>query len=501
LVLEVKGDLTSQIREMLKTAGRVEDYLEISLTGAYRYNPLQNDLDAFSLAYSIASLITALYGKSKDPFWQQAYSNLVKFVILLHKVVDEYVTLNQVYECAINPGKLATKIQQGETLFAELQQKTKPSSFVLLDTAAYSQRTDLDAAAKWEDWKGLLRAPHSKILEDTLNEEGLVYQIALEPAEVNAESVARRTEQFEACKRWYTDDWTKIDAKLRTSIVQGISVFLSSFDENPDLKRVFCPPKECYDLKLNADGRYGTPLPLFGPLIEAGRVVALNFSMSNNPGIARIIGTWMKQDYQRAMLNRIPRMSANLKQHFRDSLFLVDEFQSFAIVGEDNPSGDEKFFALSRQSKCIGIVAFQSISSLKSTLPGESWRTLLQQFRTKIFLSLSDDFSARTASDMCGSDEQMMPHYSISESGPDTRISTMTGRALAHKTGLSMNKSFSMSVRPVFQPKQFAELKNAQAICLAFNGVDPLPPRFLYLKFTHLDRTLNYFEQLERNML
>src|SRR5271168_884735 len=66
-----------------------------------------------------------------------------------------------------------------------------------------------------------------------------------------------------------------------------------------------------------------------------------------------------------------------------------------------------KFFSLSRQPKCIPIVATQSISSLKSALPAESWRTLLQTFRTKIFLSLSDDFSARTASDLCGREDQL----------------------------------------------------------------------------------------------
>jgi len=38
------------------------------------------------------------------------------------------------------------------------------------------------------------------------------------------------------------------------------------------------------------------------------------------------------------------------------------------------------------------IIATQSVSSLRSTLPGDSWRTLLQTFRTKIFLTLSDDF-------------------------------------------------------------------------------------------------------------
>jgi hypothetical protein len=50
-----------------------------------------------------------------------------------------------------------------------------------------------------------------------------------------------------------------------------------------------------------------------------------------------------------------------------------------------------------------------------STLPGESWRTLLQTFRTKVFLALSDDFSTRTASDLCGKEEPQKLSYSLSE--------------------------------------------------------------------------------------
>jgi hypothetical protein len=69
----------------------------------YRYNPLHNDLDAYALAYGIATLMTNLYGRGKEPFWQQASTNLVKFVILLHQVLDDYVTLFQVYEHVINP--------------------------------------------------------------------------------------------------------------------------------------------------------------------------------------------------------------------------------------------------------------------------------------------------------------------------------------------------------------------------------------------------------------
>jgi len=185
----------------------------------------------------------------------------------------------------------------------------------------------------------------------------------------------------------------------------------------------------------------------------------------------------------------------------RYPLFLCDEYQAFATVGESDPTGDEKFFALSRQAKCIAIVATQSISSLKSTLPGETWRTLLQTFRTKIFLSLSDDLSAKTASDLCGREEQMSPNYSISESGQDVRVSTLTGRALAHKAGMTVNKSFSMAWRPVFEAKQFMELKNAQSIVLAYDGVNPLPPQLCYMKPWYLDYNTSYFEQKARGQL
>ena len=122
-------------------------------------------------------------------------------------------------------------------------------------------------------------------------------------------------------------------------------------------------------------------------------------------------------------------MEAHPEKHFRQVFFICDEYQHFATVGENEPTGDEKFFSLSRQPKCIPIVATQSISSLKSSLPGESWRTLLQTFRTKIFLALSDDFSARTASELCGKEDTLKVSYNISESGHDANVSFFTGKS------------------------------------------------------------------------
>ncbi|PWT96952.1 MAG: hypothetical protein C5B51_32340 [Terriglobia bacterium] len=492
LVLEVKGDFCHKVRGILEKHGRAEDYSEVSLETDYRYNPLYNDLDAYALAYGIASLLNNLYGRGKEPFWQQAYTNLVKFVILLHKVLYDYVTLFDVYQGAINPALLEDKIREGEDRFA--------CDFVLIGIQEFLNHRELETYAFERDAEtNRMKAPLTADLRATLKKHRIAHEIQTEtPSPGNgapAEDEQKRL-QFEAVKRWFYHDWLRIEARLRTSIIEGISVFLSLFDDNPAVKRVFCPPKETYDPVANCDGRYGKPLPPFSDLIERGIVCALNFPVSANPGLAKAIGTFMKQDFQRAVLNRIPRLERGGGREGRPVLFLCDEYHAFATVGENDPSGDEKFFALSRQAKCIPIVATQSISSLRSALPGESWRTLLQTFRTKIFLALSDDFSAKCASEMCGKEEQLKLHYSFSENGHDAGVSVLTGRAAASRASLSTSKGYNVQRDFVFEPKVFSELKNAQAIILAYDGFNPHPPSYCYLKPYYLDQNRSYFEQV-----
>src|SRR5207247_11322824 len=97
LVLEVKGDFCGQVRSILSGAGRGDDYIEIGLDTGVCYNPLHNDLDPYAVAYAIATLLNNLFGKSKEPFWQQAYTDLIKFVILLRRLDVGYTTLAEVY--------------------------------------------------------------------------------------------------------------------------------------------------------------------------------------------------------------------------------------------------------------------------------------------------------------------------------------------------------------------------------------------------------------------
>ena len=71
----------------------------------------------------------------------------------------------------------------------------------------------------------------------------------------------------------------------------------------------------------------------------------------------------LKLDFQRAVLQRIPQITAQPERIWRDLLFVCDEYLRLATVGETDPTGDERTFALSRQAKLMPIVATQSISS------------------------------------------------------------------------------------------------------------------------------------------
>ncbi len=494
LVLEVKGDFCRRVKEILERAGRGEDYIELSLDSEYRYNPLHNNLDAYALAFSIASLLNNLFGRGKEPFWQQAYTNLVKFIILLYKVAFGYVTLFDVYHCAISPPFLEQRIYEAEEIILGRHS-------VALTPKVYGDRTEdvVGLGFTHDPKEDRYLAPATPELRQTLRKRGIPYESRslLDPSQADPEKL----DQLQAVKRWFDEDWRRIEPKLRTSIVEGISVFLSLFDDNPKVKKVFCPKPECYDPQKNTGNQYGKPLPSFSWLIEQGKICALSFPIGMNPGLAKALGVMMKLDFECAVLNRVPEIEAHPDRHFRQVLFLCDEYQHFATVGESDPTGDEKFFSLSRQPKCIPIVATQSISSLRSALPGESWRTLVQTFRTKIFLSLSDDFSAKTASELCGREDRLKVSYNLSESGHDARVSLLTGNALSHRANITASKSYNTQSDFRFDMKTFTELRNAQSVTIAYDGLNPMPPMFCYLKPYYNDPNKSYFEQLEEGVL
>jgi hypothetical protein len=491
LILEVKGDFCRHVQRMLERAHRKGDYLEIALGGPVCYNPLHNDLDPYAVAFAIATLVNNLFGKSKEPFWQQAYTDLLKFVILLRRLVDGYTTFAEVYRYILDDTRIESDISKLKASLAE------PPEVVIVPVANYELQC---VEAPWTNWfpDGPEHMAHQydAELESYLNDHDIPYRVR------RAQGTAwiERKHQLEAVDRWFLHGWRRLDHRLRSSITEGIVVFLSLFDENPVVHRTFCPPRSVY--AGTPESSQPRPLPPLEEVLESGHVLALNFPVALNPGLARALGVMLKLDFQRAVLQRIPKIAAHPERTWRDLLFVCDEYHAFATVGETDPTGDERTFALSRQARLIPIVATQSISSLRSALPGdESWRTLMQCFRTKLFLATSDEFTARAAADLCGRRDRLKAHYTLSEAGQGAHISLLTGRATASKHSLSASKSYAPHHEYIFSPRVFTELQNAQAIAVPYDGLNPLPPQFCYLKPYYLDVDTTYFDHLARGAL
>ena len=486
IVLEVKGDLCRQLQRILKWCGREDDYIEVSLHGNVRYNPLNNSLDAYAQAFNIASIITSIWGKGKEPFWQQSYTDLVRYVILLHRIRDGYVTLVDIFQTVISAGRL-------EKMLVEVGSRFSIASYIGIDKENYlSEEAQLAPLGfTWDTKANLYLAKWDEQLETALTEQTSIKFLIFTRKPVNAAS----RDRFSSVQYWYWEHWKFFRSEVKTSIVQGIAVFLSLFETDPDVRRVFCPPKELYQERPCASDPDGIVMPSFEELIESGKVVGLNFPVALNPALAKTIGTMMKIDYQRAMLLRIPRMDAEPEKHYRPSVFICDEYQNFATVGGDNPTGDDRFLSLSRQPRCIPIVATQSVASLKDALPNEGVKTLLQAFRSKIFLTTSDPETARYASELCGKEDRTRIGYTLSETSTNANVGWLSGRTSASKGSVAAVKQYQKQKEPVFEEKVFFDLKNAQAIVIAFDGISPLPATYCYLKPDFLPITMNWFDQ------
>ena len=495
---------------------------------------------------------------------------------------DRWVTLQQVYRCAIDPELFAAKIEAAEKLSDDLNTGT---IFVKADALA----PQIGQLAQW-DWTPTpggqqQQAVHTRPLKAKLEELKITHEIVWEsgPGEDTRERV-------EAVKRWFVHDWQALDNKIKSSIVEGVSVFLSMFDM-PDVAKVFCPaapltsddpqaiilqaaikrakaekdaaaekaakkpktvkaaepqPGKAAQPEPEPDDKTpqaaqpepvkaaeaawvvtepepddNTPdpstesnqapteeasvtrhLPPIYELIEQGKVLALNMPAGINPALSRAVGVMLKNAWLQALLMRPAKMKANPGSYFRPAVFICDEYQAFASVGEDDPSGDEKSFALTRQCRCIPIVATQSISSLRAVLgSSEAWRSLLQTLRTRIFLSLSDDASAKIASELCGQVAKIKESYTISETSKRSEVSPLSGRAGGGGGSMGATKSFREQREAVFHPRDFALLSNCQAICLPYDGAQSLEPRRVYLKPHYLPAEHSYWRAKEAGQI
>ena len=215
------------------------------------------------------------------------------FIVVLVVFMIIFFTIVFQRRISKRPGKRLCELldlKRGDEMFAREQPRIR------IGSADYHVA---DAGSAWPEWRPDEDAyvhPHDAALEAFLKNQGIPYQI---DGTVPDAMWHDRRQQLEAVKRWYFGNWVRLEPRLRSSIVEGIVVFLSLFDDNPRVKHTFCPPKDTYDPAANPDGIHGIPLPPLAELIEQGKVIALNFPIAMNPGLASL---WQTRSWSQSIL-------------------------------------------------------------------------------------------------------------------------------------------------------------------------------------------------------
>ena len=91
--------------------------------------------------------------------------------------------------------------------------------------------------------------------------------------------------------------------------------------------------------------------------------------------------------------------------------------------------------------------------------------------------------------------EEIKVGYNLSETGHDTQVSFLTGKAQSNRANLTTSKTYYQQSDYRFDMKTFTELRNAQSVTIAYDGLNPMPPMFCYLKPYFNDPNKSYFRQ------
>ena len=138
-------------------------------------------------------------------------------------------------------------------------------------------------------------------------------------------------------------------------------------------------------------------------------------NISEYTDLSKIIATYLKLDFQTEALMRLSKCNM---ENERSIAFISDEYHEYCTISDAN------FFAQSRESKCINIVATQSYSSLLNTINNESAvKVIIQNLVNKLWFRTDDIFTIESAQKQIGKEDKekiskgIIPSYLADNNG------------------------------------------------------------------------------------
>lgn len=242
-------------------------------------------------------------------------------------------------------------------------------------------------------------------------------------------------------------EFLKLDERTKGIIIAEISRITGIFVLNYDINRTFCPEKNEINFKC------------FRDVIDNGKIVVLKMNISKYGDISRIIASYLKMDFQREVLMQVTRKN---KEDIRKTVFISDEYQEYIT------KNDAEFYAQSRETMCINVVATQSYSSLYNTLKDEfATDVIIQSLVNKIWYRQDDIRTIEKAQKVIGKEEKEKVSQTMSESSKEANYNYILKKFVTQNSNLSESINKYKVLEEKFDMKEFSyNLKVFEAIAL-----------------------------------
>lgn len=242
-------------------------------------------------------------------------------------------------------------------------------------------------------------------------------------------------------------EFLKLDERTKGIIIAEISRITGIFVLNYDINRTFCPEKS----KINFNG--------FRDVVDNGKIVVLKMNISKYGDISRIIASYLKMDFQREVLMQVTRKN---KGNIRKTAFISDEYQEYIT------KNDAEFYAQSRETMCISVVATQSYSSLYNALKDEfATDVIIQSLVNKIWYRQDDIRTIEKAQKVIGKEEKEKVSQTMSESSKEANYNYILKKFVTQNSNLSESINKYKVLEEKFDVKEFSyNLKVFEAIAL-----------------------------------
>lgn len=261
---------------------------------------------------------------------------------------------------------------------------------------------------------------------------------------------------------FFEKEYNSLDFRTKSILKSEITRITNIFVSDYKVHNTFSPNKE----DLNFFG--------FEDVLNNGKIVVLNMNISEYQDLSKIIATYLKLDFQTEALIRL---SKNNMDSQRPIAFISDEYHEYCTASDAN------FFAQSRESKCINIVATQSYSSLLNTINNESTvKVIIQNLVNKLWFRTDDIFTIESAQKQIGKEDKEKISKSISENAQYTIYSYFSNSLNSKDSNISESLNTYLQYDFIYDTNFFTQnLENFTCLSFLSDGNKILEPKKLNL--------------------